>query len=224
MTIEKCRGLAAMARLPYFGMQNGMDCLAGSDLALATARGAGNCDIPCSGDSNQTCGGFVANSLYRTGRQSSLGGGHAAEGGRAAAGSMLVPWVLCQKMHAYPCCWAAACLTRWPYRPPSTGHQPSSYVGCYPSDAISSRHGAGLQLFPAAQGDAAMTIEKCRGMALALQLPYYGLMNGSACYVGMGREFGGRLNLSMCSMACAGGPNQACGGPSAISVYSTGVR
>jgi hypothetical protein len=67
MTVEKCRGLAIAKSLPYFGVQNGNSCLGGSNLQDAMKSKSDKCQMRCSGNSAQVCGGSWANSLYRSG-------------------------------------------------------------------------------------------------------------------------------------------------------------
>jgi hypothetical protein len=67
MTVEKCRELAFANGLPYFGVQFGSSCFGGSDLQAAMKSNSDKCQMPCSGNRAQVCGGYWANSLYRTG-------------------------------------------------------------------------------------------------------------------------------------------------------------
>lgn len=53
------------AGYPYFAAQFGQFCFAGTDLTVATSLGLSTeCNMPCAGDSSQTCGGPLSNSLY----------------------------------------------------------------------------------------------------------------------------------------------------------------
>jgi hypothetical protein len=67
MTVEKCRGLAALKGLPYCGVQFGSSCFGGYDLQAATKSNSDKCQTPCSGNKVQVCGGYWANSLHETG-------------------------------------------------------------------------------------------------------------------------------------------------------------
>ncbi|CAB1103402.1 unnamed protein product [Ectocarpus sp. CCAP 1310/34] len=56
--LEACAGSA------YYGTQYSVECWCGAEGADYDANGEGICDIPCSGDVNEICGGFYAMSVY----------------------------------------------------------------------------------------------------------------------------------------------------------------
>lgn len=62
MTVAMCIGLAQAAGYSYAALQWQGDCFAGNDTSMYVIPAT--CDAPCSGDSNQACGGWCANALY----------------------------------------------------------------------------------------------------------------------------------------------------------------
>ena len=59
MTIASCKASASEQGFEYFGLQDGFQCFAGSNLTLATSQGSGLCESLCPGASNEICGGGV---------------------------------------------------------------------------------------------------------------------------------------------------------------------
>ncbi|WIA21233.1 hypothetical protein OEZ85_000475 [Tetradesmus obliquus] len=66
MTIEVCEGLARTRGMSVFGLQYSAECYGSRNItAVTTAYGnSTNCNMPCSGNATQTCGGPNALSLY----------------------------------------------------------------------------------------------------------------------------------------------------------------
>jgi len=60
MTIELCWQYASDQGFPYFAVQSGGQCFAGTNLTMATILGQSDvCNIPCGGNVNEICGGSV---------------------------------------------------------------------------------------------------------------------------------------------------------------------
>lgn len=67
LTLEYCRDLAVKAGKQYFGVQYSTACFGTNDLAAATSYGVKQgCNMVCSGDAMQVCGGAWANSIFDT--------------------------------------------------------------------------------------------------------------------------------------------------------------
>ena len=64
-TPERCVAICRDKGFAYAGVQNGQSCLCGNSYGRYGA--ATNCDVKCTGDNSQNCGGFSANSIYGTG-------------------------------------------------------------------------------------------------------------------------------------------------------------
>ncbi|CAM9941086.1 unnamed protein product [Sphacelaria rigidula] len=62
MTIEACAEFCE--GWTYFGLEWSEKCFCGLATDDPSALGTATCDMPCSGDSSQTCGGSLALSVY----------------------------------------------------------------------------------------------------------------------------------------------------------------
>ncbi|KAG2430841.1 hypothetical protein HXX76_009815 [Chlamydomonas incerta] len=86
LTLEACAQTARAQGLLYFGVQSGTDCFAGSNLTQAISYGAAqDCYSPCSGDYDQTCGGYWQQNLYFAFPEDVCRGNPCAEAGVANA-------------------------------------------------------------------------------------------------------------------------------------------
>jgi hypothetical protein len=66
-TPQRCVGICREKGFKYAGVQYGESCLCGDSYGKFGT--ADNCDMPCTGDRNQICGGRLANNVYATGRR-----------------------------------------------------------------------------------------------------------------------------------------------------------
>ncbi|KAF5829614.1 hypothetical protein DUNSADRAFT_15833 [Dunaliella salina] len=66
MTPRYCIQLAAQAGFAYAAVQYGRECFGGDSLAEYVTP-SNYCDMPCTGDSQETCGGGCTNRIYATG-------------------------------------------------------------------------------------------------------------------------------------------------------------
>jgi hypothetical protein len=64
-TPQRCVSTCQARGFAYAGVQYGESCLCGNSYGRYGA--AANCNMPCTGDRGQACGGFNANSVYATG-------------------------------------------------------------------------------------------------------------------------------------------------------------
>jgi hypothetical protein len=64
-TPEQCMAWCAGQGYEYAGVQYGSQCFCGD--SFGTYGPSSACTMPCSGNSNETCGGVWANSVYKTG-------------------------------------------------------------------------------------------------------------------------------------------------------------
>lgn len=65
-TIAECKSLAVDAGKPYFGLQNGTNCLVGDSYGASGKASETQCRMECNGDSNMACGGDTEMSVYNT--------------------------------------------------------------------------------------------------------------------------------------------------------------
>jgi len=63
MTVEKCIGLAITRGFKYVGLQAYSFCFGGNDISEYKDVSTG-CNLPCSGNNSQICGGGCINSIY----------------------------------------------------------------------------------------------------------------------------------------------------------------
>jgi hypothetical protein len=71
-----------------------------------------------------------------------------------------------------------------------------------------------------------MTIAKCKALATAEYLRYYGVQYGVECYATNDATSPfkyGLAPIANCSMACAGNPTERCGGDAVNDVYDAGA-
>ena len=62
MTNEGCINFCSLQRLPFAALQQGQFCYCSSSYIWPQA--ASNCSLPCSGASNQRCGGYFTNVVF----------------------------------------------------------------------------------------------------------------------------------------------------------------
>lgn len=77
--VETCRRLGYR----YAGLQDAQSCLCGD--SYGRYGQASNCNLPCTGDPRQICGGFSANSVYRIDSERSSSSGPPTSGSSATA-------------------------------------------------------------------------------------------------------------------------------------------
>lgn len=67
-TPSKCVQLCLQSGFPFAGVQYGSECFCGSDLPAETVKLAdSSCNMKCSGDQHDICGGYYAMNIYETG-------------------------------------------------------------------------------------------------------------------------------------------------------------
>ncbi len=67
LTIDKCVEFCFKNNFLYAGVQSGYQCFCGDQMGQYGKASGTNCSYPCSGNKNQTCGGFFKNSIYKSG-------------------------------------------------------------------------------------------------------------------------------------------------------------
>lgn len=67
-TPDKCVQLCLQSGFPYAGVQYGSECFCGADPPTDAAKLAdSSCNMKCSGDQHEICGGYYAMNIYETG-------------------------------------------------------------------------------------------------------------------------------------------------------------
>uniref|UniRef100_A0A1I8G9H2 WSC domain-containing protein n=1 Tax=Macrostomum lignano TaxID=282301 RepID=A0A1I8G9H2_9PLAT len=64
MTQDFCSGFCALGGFPYFGLQNAWACFCSWDFGSIGPAKESDCNMPCNGNSSQTCGGPWRNSVF----------------------------------------------------------------------------------------------------------------------------------------------------------------
>lgn len=70
---HKCIALCLQSGYPYAGTQYGKECFCGSEEPNTSVKLAdSSCNIPCTGDPSEVCGGYYTMNVYETGIASNL--------------------------------------------------------------------------------------------------------------------------------------------------------
>ncbi|KAF4588036.1 hypothetical protein EYR38_009997 [Pleurotus pulmonarius] len=193
MTVETCTDSCFHAGFPLAGIEFARECYCG--LAFANGGGAsapaGDCNMVCTGNSSEFCGGPNRLTAYNLTDRADLPPPQAPGGGPAPGGTPVFP--------------VTSGL-------PGTWH----YSGCFVDNAHGRIFGfeAPVNVNLTVEG----CINTCDGMGLSVagmefsQECYCGktLINGAV----PGDE-------SSCNMGCGGNATEACGGPNRLSVYTS---
>jgi hypothetical protein len=67
MTVGKCVASCQDRGFSYAGLQNGSQCFCGNSYQRLEKLDDSNCQTPCAGNHDESCGGWWANSVYSTG-------------------------------------------------------------------------------------------------------------------------------------------------------------
>jgi hypothetical protein len=69
-TVESCVADCSYHGYSYAGMQAANQCFCGDNYG---SYGPATCNLVCGGNASETCGGYYANSIYRTRRLADAG-------------------------------------------------------------------------------------------------------------------------------------------------------
>jgi len=193
LTVQMCRSTCAEKGFAYAGVQYGSYCFCGNSYGNNGA--ATNCNMACSGDHGQTCGGRWANDVYtarasgRTGRDHPPGGrtrstgrepGYPGSSGRTGGGAS-----------------------------PGAGRS----LGCFKDDPNRDMSGHTF-----AGSD--MTVERCTATCASKGFAYAGVQYGKHCFCD--NDYGSKGRADNCNVPCSGNKREICGGAWANNVYATG--
>ncbi|CAG8958428.1 hypothetical protein HYFRA_00011105 [Hymenoscyphus fraxineus] len=82
MTVESCIAFCIGRNFAYAGVEYGSECYCGNTIAAsATQATAGDCNMPCAGNSTETCGGGNRVNVYWSGKVIAAPGNKPAVGG-----------------------------------------------------------------------------------------------------------------------------------------------
>ncbi|KAJ6258342.1 hypothetical protein Dda_6382 [Drechslerella dactyloides] len=187
MTVEKC--LDYCSNKQYVGVEDGRECWCGDIFPNGQAAVNTECNEPCSGASNENCGGPQRLAIYHkvsnNPAATSTTTGTTTSAVTTAAGGPTI--VASYKGFVYQSCW---------------------------TDLTANRTLGGWGLDPSND----MTVEKCID-ACASTKQYAGLEDSRECWCGSEVLTGESASDSECKAPCGGAPGSACGGPSRLVLY-----
>ncbi|KAI8942832.1 hypothetical protein NX059_000872 [Plenodomus lindquistii] len=200
MTNAKCRDACQTAGYVLAGTEYSGECFCSNFLGTKggpAPDGEALCNMACSGDTTEMCGGPDRLSLFKyyTGEEitTSVAPGATPTASKSIATPSTSP-------------------------PQATGLPDGfTYKGCYVD-------GPGYRILNFQQpDDQSMTIASCASKCAAAGYPISGLEYSYQCMCDFVVRMGGApaLSESECNSKCAGNPDQTCGGPNRLSIYSS---
>uniref|UniRef100_A0A1I8HTR8 WSC domain-containing protein n=1 Tax=Macrostomum lignano TaxID=282301 RepID=A0A1I8HTR8_9PLAT len=217
VNVNRCWKTCRLYGFLYFGVQNGDECRCGNKYgAYGKSSNTDDCNMKCSGNKAQTCGGSFAQNIYATGLHSEsviisqgiststtisgdkdeiIGGNITSIGSRSSGNETSIEYM-----------WSIITYTDL---------LPLSF-GCY-KDAAN----RDLPVKAASAGD--MTVKSCVMMCEKKGFAFAGLQNSIECWCG--NQFGryGPLSSDKCNKACGGQSEVMCGGDWANTIFSTSI-
>lgn len=237
MTNEKCVKFCGDKGFSMAGTEYSRECYCGNsipDSAKPVAGVVGNCDMTCSGDSNQFCGGSGKLSLYQKCTGSSCSNAAGVGGTKAAASpSISISSVPSSTASTTTTSLAARGTTPVPTttstEPTTTSSSASSapsasslpdewgYLTCL-TDTVNPR--TLPKLAPYTINNVLVTSTNCANWCASNGYSFGGTEYAGECWCGNSIPSGAaKLDESKCNMACKGDSKQICGGPAALSLY-----
>lgn len=245
-TVESCIRECGRRNFRYAGLQYGLACVCDNDYGKFGK--ADNCNMPCTGDSSEICGGSWANSVYEilNPQRSSdifsenLQFGTDRPGSDYKSFDLPYPdYKLCQKA-----CKEDRKCKAWAYVKPFTVQGPmprcwlkntippavknSAVISGYKKrDIVASKEEGYIGCYRD-QGDRdlngyffssdLLTPEVCSKACARMGFKYAGVQYGSQCFCG--NEYGKYGPADNCDMKCSGDASKVCGGTWANSIYN----
>eukprot|EP00879_Flechtneria_rotunda_P010453 GHRR01010929.1.p1 GENE.GHRR01010929.1~~GHRR01010929.1.p1 ORF type:complete len:962 (+),score=236.94 GHRR01010929.1:64-2949(+) len=202
MTVDKCAKLAYDIGYVVFALQYSQECWGSSSETTAKKFGTApaKCTSPCVSDPAGSCGGGMANSLYRL------------EQPKAAADPVIVtpgPDPVVPTPNPAPV-----------GTPPTTTLN-ITVLGCWNDNGASRAVPIALKASPT------MTVEECANLAWAAKTRYnvFAVQYGGECYAGKNETLAMRYGpANNCNSACYADPAGTCGGGLANSLYRLPYR
>ncbi|CBJ28221.1 conserved unknown protein [Ectocarpus siliculosus] len=191
MTTAICA--STCADYAYYGTQFGGECWCGNN-ADYDVYGEATCDMGCTGDSSDICGGFNAMSFYSTGSVVET---------PSPVPDEVTPSPVPDEETPSP---VPDEVTPSPVVPTEPG-----YLGCF-GDSQADR------VFSVVTGSGSMTTAICA--STCADYAYYGTQFGGECWCGNNAAYD-VYGEATCDMGCTGDSSEKCGGFNAMSVYGT---
>ena len=245
LTQEKCLDACKSAFYRYAGVENGRDCYCGRELELYywdPMWGVGpiahhpknariipdiECNLPCSGDLNENCGGENKLNIFNIKSKCEKERDDGIEFVRQEpAGFTGYCYPACTEygeFEPFQSCGSTGytwCVDMDGEEIPGTstppGQVPPSCNPYYTGQCVSNQN---QTLALTVSGDS-MTRESCMTTCDSEDSTYYALGNGRDCYCGDTVENPKLLPFPMCNSPCSGDANEMCGGVEAINLFS----
>ncbi|KAF5007753.1 hypothetical protein FDECE_5925 [Fusarium decemcellulare] len=196
LTAQTCVAFCADAGFAYAGMEYTAECFCGNKRP-ATEADEADCNMPCSGDSDQPCGAGDRLTVFASSA--------ATESPTTAVGSATSSVAETGSATEEPLPGATGLPDGW------------EYGGCYidpPGRAMSAAPGG---------PSSSMTPQKCIATCIENGFTIAGLEYSEECYCGNAlNNAASKTTESDCNMACAGDKSQMCGAGNRLSLYSNG--
>ncbi|KAF2815199.1 copper radical oxidase [Mytilinidion resinicola] len=194
LTIEKCT--TACEGFTYAGVEYGGECYCGNEFSNdggPAPDGSAQCNKPCNGNAQETCGGPNRLNVFQV-----LGGASTTTTAASASATQAAASTSTKPVNtALPTGWA--------------------YKGCYIDGAN------GRIMLNQEPDSSSNTVEDCVATCTGLGYSVAGMEYGAQCFCDDFVRNGGALTSdSDCSMNCAGNANEKCGAGNRMSVYSDG--
>ncbi|KAI1981283.1 hypothetical protein LOZ39_006609 [Ophidiomyces ophidiicola] len=202
MTVENCAEGCRNAGFNFAGMEYGGECWCDSQVRNGgpAPDGEAKCTMPCNGNRQQICGGPDRLSMYQY-----TGGPASSNTSTADPSPTGSPVSTMTSVSATPTPLPTALPTGW------------GYAGCY----VDNRNGRVMdKLLP---DDSNLTVESCVTRCQDMGYSVAGMEFARQCFCdNYVRKQAAKASDTECAMSCTGNPNQKCGGPDRLSVYSKG--
>lgn len=195
LTVELCQATCLAAGYLLAGVEWSRECWCDNKIrnGAAPANDDG-CNMACTGNAQEICGGSVRLSLYQYGVPGSSSDS-------------------CSPTTLSTCTVPSTTSAATPSSTPTPSGWP--YAGCY-TDNVALRTFS-TRVYP----PGLLTIESCQAACASVGYSYAGLEWSVECFCTNEIENGGTLAPEdECEMPCAGDALEICGGPSRLSVYS----
>ncbi|KAK0100032.1 hypothetical protein ONS95_013153 [Cadophora gregata] len=190
-----CQGFA------YFGVEYSVECYCGNNFGSTSALATdGRCNMPCKGDTTQTCGGSYGMNIYKVPTLSS-----------SSSSSSVVAVSTSTALASRTSTSSTKSSTPTPSIPAVINE--FTYQHCR-SDNTTKRTMVGKYI---AKPD--MTLENCAGNCTGYR--YFGVEYASECYCSNQLSFGSFIATDgRCKMPCLGNKMEICGGSGGLTLYS----
>jgi hypothetical protein len=233
-SVESCQAACAILGYPFAGVEYSAECYCDSTIrngGATASDGYSQCTMPCNGNPTETCGGSNRLDMYYFGPMTtapatttmpsvSITTSSATTTSSAAAtsSSTAASTATTTSSAAGTSSTAAATTTG-----ASTATATWTPLGCY-ADDIYARILSQRTYISA--GENGMTVELCQQACLNDGFIYSGVEYSGECYCDNYIENNGAPasdGNAQCTMTCYGNPQETCGGPNRLDLYSYSV-